>query len=88
MLNEEYFRKTLREKVEFIKKQRESIRKSIDEEELRRLEEIYKRATDAWRKINKKKENKPLAIPIATDTYEMTREDNVLRKLSRLHPTV
>ena len=87
MITEEYLKKTLEEKIEFIKKQKKHIEQSIDEEKLKELQEIYKGAKETWEKIERKEEE-PLAVPIATDTYEMTREDNVLRRLSELHPSL
>ena len=87
MITEEYLKKTLEEKIEFIKEQKKHIEQSIDEEKLKELKEIYKRAKETWEKI-KPKEEEPLAVPIATDTYEMTREDNVLRRLLELHPSL
>ena len=87
MLSDEYIKRTLEEKAEFIRKKRRELLRRIDKERLKELEEAHKRAEEAWRRVNKKKE-KPIAIPIPADLHEMVREDNVFRRFSKLYPSI
>lgn len=87
MLSDELIKKTFEEKAEFVRKRRKELEKTINKKRLRELEKAYKRAERSWKRVNKKKE-KPLAVPIPADLYEMMREDNVFRRLSKLHSSV